>query len=529
MIRQVTKKKSTNTNYGYIKEELLEYPLDTIKKIANKYGLNSSRTKKSIISDILAYQDKLEAKDSDVDDVSSDNDTEESNLSTEKSDDSQLQDTELDATDVDTDQSSEDEEEESDLENFSSEEVVEFGSDRLLGNLEDRERSDEEKTDKKESALVTKINGDINILPGDVLRLIAINLSFTSIAELCRINKKFNSQICQDNLFQKQYGLKHLSSHLERLKTINGKYNTIMELDKLEKLKKKNINSIYDYLGKNGYEIYISKLRNVAREASVLLLRRAAENGYLDIVMFLVENVPNIHNFNDVFDAAIVKGHLEIVKYLLKNVRELDIHWLDDYFIKLAAENCHLDIVKYLYENGANIWAENYYTLRYAAKNGCLEVVKYLLEVGAPLGAAGILPADIHAENDDALILALGSGRLDVVKYLISNGGKLKIIDESLLEYLLKKSYYDIITYLISVGVNITAISNKLLISIIISIGDLNKVKYLIENRGKNRYNLTDALTHAIDKKRYEIAKYLMSMGAKPDILLKYNMPKQLL
>ncbi len=522
MIRQFTEKKSTNTNYGYTKEELLEYPLDTIKKIANKYGLNSSRTQKSIISDILAYQDKLEATDSDVDDVSSDNDTEKSNVSTEKLDDSELEDTELDATDVDTDQSSEDEEEESDLEDSANEKfnekVDEFGSDRLPSNLEDRSRSDEEKIDEKEAALVRKINGDINVLPGDVLRLIAINLSFTSIAKLCRTNKKFNSQICQDKLFQKQYGLKHLTSHLERLKTINGKYNIIMELDKLEKLKKKNINSLFDYLGRQGYEIYISKLRNVPREASVLLLRKAAENGYLDIVMFLVENVPNIHNFNDVFDAAIVKGHLEIVKYLLKNVRELDINWQDDYFIKLAAENCHLDIVKYLYENGANISAENYYTLRYSAKNGCLEVVKYLLELGA----------DIHAEHDDALLLALKNGHLDVVKYLVSKGAKLRIIDDSLLEYLLQKSYYNIITYLISIDINITPISNKLLKSII-NIGDLNKVKYLMENRGKNRYNLTDALTHAVDKKQYEIAKYLMSIGAKPDILLKYNMPKQLL
>ena len=53
-------------------------------------------------------------------------------------------------------------------------------------------------------------------------------------------------------------------------------------------------------------------------------------------------------------------------------------------------ENGHLEVVKYLVENKANIHAKNDYALRLASGNGHLEVVKYLVENGA----------NIHAKND---------------------------------------------------------------------------------------------------------------------------------
>ena len=49
--------------------------------------------------------------------------------------------------------------------------------------------------------------------------------------------------------------------------------------------------------------------------------------------------------------------------------------------------------MQYLIENGANIHANDDFALRYAAKNGHLEVVRYLIENGA----------DIHADDDYAL------------------------------------------------------------------------------------------------------------------------------
>jgi len=100
--------------------------------------------------------------------------------------------------------------------------------------------------------------------------------------------------------------------------------------------------------------------------------------------------------------------HLEVVKFLVEN--GANIHANNDLALCWAAENGYLEIVKYLVENGANIHANNDCALRWAAYKGHLEVVKYLIENGA----------DIHADNDSALYCIAWNGHLEVVKYLKS-------------------------------------------------------------------------------------------------------------
>ena len=55
---------------------------------------------------------------------------------------------------------------------------------------------------------------------------------------------------------------------------------------------------------------------------------------------------------------------------------------IDKLLIK-ASSNGHLEIVKYLHENGADITAQNNYAIKYANLNGHLEIVKYLYKYGA--------------------------------------------------------------------------------------------------------------------------------------------------
>jgi ankyrin repeat protein len=85
-----------------------------------------------------------------------------------------------------------------------------------------------------------------------------------------------------------------------------------------------------------------------------------------------------------------------------------DIHADNDYALRLASENGHLEVVKLLLEHNANIHSNNDDALRSASVNGHLEVVKLLLEHNA----------DIHADNDYALRLASSKGHLEVVKLL---------------------------------------------------------------------------------------------------------------
>ena len=56
----------------------------------------------------------------------------------------------------------------------------------------------------------------------------------------------------------------------------------------------------------------------------------------------------------------------------------IDIHADDEYALRWASENGHLEVVKLLLENGANVHAYNDYALRLASEYGHLDVVKYL-------------------------------------------------------------------------------------------------------------------------------------------------------
>ena len=75
-------------------------------------------------------------------------------------------------------------------------------------------------------------------------------------------------------------------------------------------------------------------------------------------------------------------GHLEMVKYLVEN--GADFRADDDYVVRWASRFGHLKVVKYLVEKGANFRADDNYAIRWASRNGHLEVVKYLVEMGAP-------------------------------------------------------------------------------------------------------------------------------------------------
>jgi ankyrin repeat protein len=65
-----------------------------------------------------------------------------------------------------------------------------------------------------------------------------------------------------------------------------------------------------------------------------------------------------------------------VVKFLVE--QGANIHAKDDFPLRWAAKNGHLEVVKFLVEQGANIHADNDFPLRWAAKNGHLEVVKFL-------------------------------------------------------------------------------------------------------------------------------------------------------
>ena len=59
-------------------------------------------------------------------------------------------------------------------------------------------------------------------------------------------------------------------------------------------------------------------------------------------------------------------GHLETVKYLVS--QGADVRANDDYAVQWASENGHLETVKYLVSLGANVRANDDYAVRWASE-----------------------------------------------------------------------------------------------------------------------------------------------------------------
>jgi ankyrin repeat protein len=157
-------------------------------------------------------------------------------------------------------------------------------------------------------------------------------------------------------------------------------------------------------------------------------LKSASQNGHIEVIKFLLENGADIHADSDkALRYAASYGQLEAVRLLLD--RGANIHVYQDESLRVAAENGHTKTVELLLERGAHIHANDDRILRWAARNGHADIVGILLNHGA----------DIHAENDQALQWAADNLRVETMDVLIEHGapmGKLtKAQHQSYIEY----------------------------------------------------------------------------------------------
>jgi len=168
----------------------------------------------------------------------------------------------------------------------------------------------------------------------------------------------------------------------------------------------------------------------------------SSKTGDLEKVKTLVEGGANIHVCNDyAVRLASENGHLEVVKYLVEQ-QGANIRACYDYALRYASYNGHLEVVKYLYDKGADIHTCNNDAVCCASYNGHLEVVKYLVEQGA----------DIHACNDYALCCASQNGHLEVVMYLVEQGADIHAEDNYALCCASQNGRSKVVEYLKSLG-----------------------------------------------------------------------------
>ena len=159
---------------------------------------------------------------------------------------------------------------------------------------------------------------------------------------------------------------------------------------------------------------------------------KAAQNNQIDELKNLLDRGADIHaNDDEALKLSAEHGHLEVVKFLVAQMANI---YADDDALGWAAGNGHLEIVKFLLSQGANIHADDDCALKRSAFKGHLEVVKFLVKKGA----------DIHANNDESLRWAANRGHLETVKFLLTRGANVQANDNEALKESARNGHDDV-------------------------------------------------------------------------------------
>ncbi|KAH8834294.1 hypothetical protein DL96DRAFT_1676459 [Flagelloscypha sp. PMI_526] len=219
-------------------------------------------------------------------------------------------------------------------------------------------------------------------------------------------------------------------------------------------------------------------------------------------------------------EAAARCGHLEIVKFLLENGTDVNATGrVSRTALRAAVSARHLEISKFLLEKGANVNAmgeHNVTALQAAAYGGDLEMCKFLLEKGADINATG-------GEFGTTLHSALAwGGNLEMVKFFWEKGANINATGGEYGSALQAAAFHqdlEIVKFLIEKGADVNATGGEYgsALHAAVDVGNFEIVKCLLENG--TDVNATGgmyggALQVAAYSENLEIVEFLLKKGA---------------
>lgn len=190
-------------------------------------------------------------------------------------------------------------------------------------------------------------------VPKDINYKILLELEDKDLVKFCQVNKKANKYCNDDTFWLNRILLKFPYIPIETLKNYKGEQSWA--------------------------KYYIYDLRKINESRDRLQLNISSYNGRLDHVMILTQNGVRTPAATD---NAAHTNQLSILKYLLS--KGYKINPID---LITAVSRCHLDIVKYLVENGAGVNIDYMVgtPLEIAYEYGCQNIADYLISQGAKI------------------------------------------------------------------------------------------------------------------------------------------------
>ncbi|XP_056372521.1 ankyrin repeat and KH domain-containing protein 1 isoform X2 [Hyla sarda] len=233
-------------------------------------------------------------------------------------------------------------------------------------------------------------------------------------------------------------------------------------------------------------------------------LTLAACGGHVELAALLIERGANLEEVNDegytpLMEAA-REGHEEIVALLLAQGANINAQTEETQETALTLACCggFAEVTDFLVKSGADVELGCSTPLMEAAQEGHLELVKYLLSAGANVHAA-------TATGDTALTYACENGHTDVAEALLQAGADLEHESEGGRTPLMKAAragHLCTVQFLISKGANInhaTANNDHTVVSLACAGGHLAVVELLLAKGADPTHRLKDGSTMLIE------------------------------
>lgn len=168
----------------------------------------------------------------------------------------------------------------------------------------------------------------------------------------------------------------------------------------------------------------------------------AVYNDHINIVKYLLENGADMDNstYGPLY-WAFDRNNFEIIKLLIEKGADLSRH----FYLSLSCLRNQIETVKYLIGKGVDIHENGDHPLHNALQGGHFKIVKLLIEKGA----------NIHSGEDLSLKVSCKYGDLDIIRFLLEQKFDISTINFCLSEISSSEIQFDVIKLLVEYGGNI--------------------------------------------------------------------------